>query len=47
MIGCASIDYQNLKPVSIYTLEDGSKIKVYWTPRENIYVSDNNLSIIK
>jgi len=35
MIGCAPISY-DLKPTAIYSLEDGSKIKVYKTQTEKI-----------
>jgi predicted transcriptional regulator len=43
--GCAPIS-KNLKPSEIYTLEDGSKIKIYKTHNEIIYIKNNNFSVI-
>ena len=40
------MDYRNLKPSSIYTLEDGSKIKVYRTNTENIFIKDNDFDVL-
>lgn len=33
--------------MAIYTLEDGSKIKVYKTPNEKIYIKSNDFSVIQ
>ena len=44
LCGCATIDYKNLKPKAIYTLEDGSKIKVYKTLDEIIYIKGDSFS---
>ena len=46
MIGCAPISY-DLKPTAIYSLEDGSKIKVYKTRTEKIYIKNNDFSVIQ
>lgn len=44
LCGCASVDYRNLRPKAIYTLEDGSKIKVYKTIDEIIYIKGESFS---
>jgi hypothetical protein len=36
--GCCTTTYEYLKPTKIYELEDGSKIRVYSTVNETIYV---------
>ena len=46
LVGCAPINY-DLKPTTIYTLEDGSQIKVYKTQTEKIYIRSNDFSVIQ
>jgi hypothetical protein len=47
MCGCVSVEYKDLKPQSVYTLEDGSKIRVYRTMSETMYIKGDSFSTIR